>query len=452
MRTPPRILVIEDDTDVREQLLATFRDEGYEVTACGTVREGKALLKSTGFALVTTDLRLPDASGLEVVRHIQASCPDCPVLVLTAFASVDSAVEAMRHGAFHYLAKPFSVNGLLVEVERALEHARLLRERSQLRERLSAESGLGRILGGSPAIESVRGLIREVARTSTTVLITGETGTGKELVANALHYESPRATGPLVKLNCAALTETLLESELFGHEKGAFTGAERSRAGRFERADGGTLFLDEISEMGPHVQAKLLRVLQGEAFERVGGDQPLRPDVRLVAATNRDPQQAVAEGKLRQDLFFRLNIVCVEVPPLRKRPEDIPLLARHFLGIFADRFGRGQASLDDEALNALCAYPWPGNVRELENCIERAVIVAQDGTVRRRNLPAPISGIEAEPPGAPLNLEALEKRAILQALRETGGNKSQAAAKLGIFPSSLYKKMKRFDIPLQPEP
>jgi two-component system response regulator HydG len=364
---------------------------------------------------------------------------------------VDSAVEAMRLGAFHYLQKPLSVDAIMIEVAKAIEHGEVLRERTRLRERLSAEQGLGRMVGASPAMGHLRETILRVASADSTVLVTGETGTGKELVANALHYEGPRAGGPLVKVNCAALSETLLESELFGHEKGAFTGADRRRQGRFERADGGTLFLDEISEMGAHVQAKLLRVLQGEPFERVGGDEAVRPDVRLVAATNRDPEEAVRQGRIRQDLFYRLNIVRVEVPPLRDRREDMPLLVEHFVSRYAARHGKRIEGFSDEALAVLKAHDWPGNVRELENCVERSVILAGGETIGVRDLPPPLCGegarTEAAGDEGVFDLQEVERRAILRALDSTGWNKARAAGRLGVFPSSLYKKMKRLRIP-----
>ncbi len=445
-----RILVVEDDPIVLEQMSGALEDEGYEVARSASAEDGIALLGKYGPALVITDLKLPGASGLKVVEEARARCPNCPVLVITAHASVDTAVEAMRLGAFHYLQKPLSVDAILIEVEKALEHGQVLAERARLRERLSADQGLGRILGESPAAVAMREMIREVAGTDSTVLVTGETGTGKELVANALHYESPRASGPLVKVNCAALSETLLESELFGHEKGAFTGADRRRAGRFERADGGTLFLDEISEMGASVQAKLLRVLEGEPFERVGGDEPVQPDVRLVAATNRDPEEAVEKGKLRKDLFYRLNIVRIEVPPLKGRIEDVPLLAESFVSKYAAKHAKRASGISDQVLAVLKGHDWPGNVRELENCIERAVILARGETIEKADLPPPLSGAEARYaplPGTTLNLQEVEKQTILRALEETGWNKARASEKLGIFPSSLYKKMKRFSIP-----
>jgi two-component system response regulator HydG len=410
-------------------------------------------LAGSDYDLVITDLRLPDASGLEIIERVRRDCPQTPVLVITAYAKVDTAVEAMRRGAFHYLPKPFSLESLLVEVDRALEHGRALRESRDLRRQLSAERGLGRILGRSRPIAALREMIAEVARSNVTVLITGETGTGKELVANAVHFESPRAGGPLVKVNCAALSENLLESELFGHERGAFTGAESRRQGRFERAAGGTLFLDEITEMGAHVQAKLLRVLQGEAFERIGGEEQLQPDVRIVAATNRRPEEAVEEGRLRADLFYRLNVVRLEVPPLRERRGDIPLLAERFSALCANRAGKVPKPVLPAALRALAAHDWPGNVRELMNCIERAFIVATDEGIGPEHLPPPLAAAggelttAAQDPGARFNLREVERRTIVAALEETSGNKAAAARLLGVYPASLYKKMKRLGVP-----
>lgn len=444
------ILIVEDDQIVLEQLSGALEDEGYDTTRTTSAETAISKLKKEEFSLVITDLRLPGANGLAIVEQVKKSSANCPVLVITAHASVGTAVEAMRRGAFHYLEKPLSVETLLVEVEKALEHAQALKERDVLRQRLSTEHGVGRILGRSKKMQAMREMILEVANTNSTVLITGDTGTGKELVANALHYESIRAGEPLVKVNCAALTETLLESELFGHEKGAFTGAQKQRIGRFERANGGSLFLDEITEMGAHVQAKLLRVLQGSEFERVGGDKPISTDVRVICATNRDPEQAVKEGKLREDLFYRLNIIRIDIPPLKERAEDIAFLAESFLSSAASRHKKRITDLSSEALEALNSYDWPGNVRELENCVERTVILAKGEKVEKHDLPQPLSGVSGPVlPGSSvesLDLKEVEKRTILLALEESGGNKTHAAQKLGIFPSSLYKKMKRLGI------
>ncbi len=455
MRKRHRVLLIEDDTAVLEQVEALLVEEGFEVASTNTAEEGLERLENEGAHLVLTDLCLPGADGLEVVERARSLSPYTPVVVMTAHASIDTAVDAMRRGAFHYLEKPFSADSLLEHVKKAVEHGDLAREREVLRKRLSADFGVGRILGESPAISTMRETILEVADTDSNVLVSGETGTGKELVVNALHYESRRAGGPLVKVNCAALSETLLESELFGHEKGAFTGAERKRAGKFERADGGTLFLDEITEMSGGLQAKLLRVLQGAEFERVGGDTPLHVDVRVVAATNRDPEEAVKKKQLREDLYFRLNVIRIDVPPLRDRPEDIPLLAESFLTLYAAKHRKKDRAFSPDAKEALRDAFWPGNVRELENVVERAVILSRNETVHTADIRDRKGAVmNGDPPSAApttLNLGELERKTILRALKETGWVKAQAAKKLGVFPSSLYKKMKRLDIPLQRE-
>jgi DNA-binding NtrC family response regulator len=356
----------------------------------------------------------------------------------------------MRLGAFHYMQKPISLEALLAEVQQALKHGKALRDLKALKTHLSSEQGLGKMLGDSAPMVELREIIRKVAGTDSTVLVTGETGTGKELVANALHYESNRAAGPLIKVNCAALSETLLESELFGHEKGAFTGAERQRAGRFERADGGTLFLDEISEMGIHLQAKLLRVLQGDQIERVGSDAPIDVDVRLVAATNRDPLSAVEEGKLRNDLYYRLNIIRIHVPALRERRDDIPGLVESFIAKYCAKYNKNIEGVSSDTLAWLYNFDWPGNVRELENSIERAVLLEQGDVIEEINPKAASTSGETQPSqayqSATLNLGDVEKQTILNALEASNWNKTRASEMLGIYPSSLYKKMKRFGI------
>jgi two-component system response regulator HydG len=441
------ILLVEDDPDVRRQMAGLLGDEGYRTIEAESAEAAFDRLNEETFTVVITDLRLPGAGGLEIVKRVRAGRPETPVLVVTAHASVSTAVEAMRLGAFHYLQKPVSAEALLANLDKAIEHARALRDRAALRARLSEERGLGALLGESPAVLKMKEMIRSVAQTDSTVLISGETGTGKEIVADALHFESPRAAGPLIKVNCAALSETLLESELFGHEKGAFTGAERQRAGKIERAHGGTLLLDEITEMAEPVQAKLLRVVQGAEFERVGGDEPLRADVRFIAATNRDPLEAVREGKLREDLFFRLNVVRVEVPPLRERAGDVPLLARVFLERFSARH-RKPVGLSPGVLEAIENHAWPGNVRELENAVERAVVLNRTGEIEAPDLLAGSGGGPRERGFEDdLDLEAVERRAVVEALKRADWNKAQASRMLGIYPASLYKKMKRLGIP-----
>jgi len=450
MRRDQRILVVDDDPVILDQLAGALEDEGFNALRSSSAEDAIAILNKADPELVITDLRLPGKDGLKVVEQAQSLHPNSPVLVMTAHASVDTAVKAMQLGAFHYLPKPMSVDTILIEVKKALEHGQLLNERQALRECLSFEKGLGRILGESAGIVELRKMIKRVANTDTSVLIIGETGTGKELVANALHYESDCASKPLVKVNCAALTETLLESELFGHEKGAFTGADKKKAGRFELADGGTLFLDEISEMGIHVQAKLLRVLEDTRFERVGGEKSIEVDVRIVSASNKDPERAVEEGQLRQDLYYRLNTVKIEIPPLSKRKEDIPLLAGSFLAAYSEKHGRIVKEISPDAIAVLSEYDWPGNVRELDHTIERAVVLSTGDIIDKKDLPPPLRALDGKDanvdPGEILNLQELEKWAILKALRKTDGNKTQAAKELGIYPSSLYKKMKRLEI------
>jgi len=450
MRRDQRILVVDDDPVILDQLAGALEDEGFNALRSSSAEDAIAILNKADPELVITDLRLPGKDGLKVVEQAQSLHPNSPVLVMTAHASVDTAVKAMQLGAFHYLPKPMSVDTILIEVKKALEHGQLLNERQALRECLSFEKGLGRILGESAGIVELRKMIKRVANTDTSVLIIGETGTGKELVANALHYESDCASKPLVKVNCAALTETLLESELFGHEKGAFTGAGKKKAGRSELADGGTLFLDEISEMGIHVQAKLLRVLEDTRFERVGGEKSIEVDVRIVSASNKDPERAVEEGQLRQDLYYRLNTVKIEIPPLSKRKEDIPLLAGSFLAAYSEKHGRIVKEISPDAIAVLSEYDWPGNVRELDHTIERAVVLSTGDIIDKKDLPPPLRALDGKDanvdPGEILNLQELEKWAILKALRKTDGNKTQAAKELGIYPSSLYKKMKRLEI------
>ncbi|MCX5738666.1 MAG: sigma-54 dependent transcriptional regulator, partial [Proteobacteria bacterium] len=375
------------------------------------------------------------------------------VILMTAYGTIESAVEAMRRGAFDFLQKPFDLEQLEVRVAKALEHGRLLREVTHLRAERVARYAPANIVGTSPALQNALGLVRKVASSRATALVTGETGTGKELVAGMIHGLSARADGPFIKVYCAALPETLLESELFGHERGAFTGADRIRIGRFEQAHGGTLFLDEVGDMAPSTQAKLLRVLQDREFTRLGGSRPLRVDVRIVAATNRDLEREMHAGRFREDLFYRLNVLRVEVPPLRERREDIPLLVDHFLALFRDALAKPVRGIHDDALQRLCAYRWPGNVRELENVIERAMILARGDQLSLRELPANVVHLEpGEADVAPGDLSlrkarrAAESEMIRRALRETGGNRTHAAKLLGISHRALLYKVKEYEL------
>jgi DNA-binding NtrC family response regulator len=443
-----RMLVVDDESNARNALGELLREEGYAVE---TAADGfKALAKFDDFSpdLVLTDLRMPGMDGLELLRSVRKRDPEIAVIVMTAHGAVETAVAAMREGAADYLAKPLNFEELSLVVDRALERRRLRAEAGQLRERLSEKQKLHNIVGSSPAMQQVFDTIRRVAQSRASVLITGESGTGKELVAAALVECSARASKPFVKLHCAALAETLLESELFGHERGSFTGAVARRDGRFQQADGGTLFLDEIGELTPATQVKLLRFLQEHEFQRVGGNETIKVDVRVIAATNRDLPQLVKDGKFREDLFYRLNVVTIDVPPLRVRPSDVPLLAMHFLRKYAAENGRTVRGFSDEALDRIAKYRWPGNVRELENAIERAVVVCRGDEIQPADLPVTVGpGAEAESglpkiPGA--KMAELERYAILRTLEHVGGSTRKAATMLGISARTIQYRLKEY--------
>jgi DNA-binding NtrC family response regulator len=442
-----RILVVDDEANARTALAELLREEGYVVE---TAADGfKALPKLEEFApdLLLTDLRMPGMDGLELMRKARDLDPETVVVLMTAHGAVDSAVAAMRQGAADYLAKPVNLDELIIVLERELERRRLRAEAGQLRERLSEKHRISSLIGTSPAMQEVFDTILQVAPSRASVLITGESGTGKELVAAALHEHSPRARGPFVKLHCAALAETLLESELFGHERGSFTGAVARRDGRFQQAHGGTLFLDEIGEISPAIQVKLLRFLQEHEFERVGGNQTIKVDVRVVAATNRDLLARVKQGLFREDLYYRLNVVSIEMPALRTRVSDIPLLATHFLARYAKENGKPITGFADAALERLTRYHWPGNVRELENAIERAVVVCRADKVRPEDLSSaivPAQTAEGAPPIPGTTLAELERYAILKTLEQTGGATSRAAEMLGISPRKIQYKLHEY--------
>jgi DNA-binding NtrC family response regulator len=451
MNATARVLVVEDDRVARELLVEILNRDGHEVDA---VANGEAAIARAGAGhdLVISDVKLGDGpSGMEVLAAFQERAPQTPVILITAFGDVAGAMEAIQRGAYDYVSKPFNVEELALTVGRALERRRLLEENRALRQSLGRDRGsLEDIVGRSPAMLEVYKLVARVAPSMSTVLVVGESGTGKELVARAIHTHSPRARAPFVAVNCSALTESLLESELFGHERGAFTGAVALKRGLFEEASGGTLFLDEIADVGPKMQAQLLRVLQEGEIRRVGGSEPVPVDVRIVAATNRDLDTEVKEGRFREDLYFRINVVTVRLPPLRERPGDIGLLVEHFLAKYASRERRSEAGIAPAAATALARYGWPGNVRELENTIERALALSKDGFILPSDLPKELASLtesQATPPAGLIDdrptLAELERRYIELVLRETGGNKKRAAEILGIDRRTLYRTLER---------
>ena len=448
------ILVVDDDQAHRGMLRTMLRSWGYAVSEAADGDEALNLVRERAFDAVLTDVRMARMDGIHTLKSVLEYNPALPVVLMTAYSSVETAVEALRLGAYDYLVKPLDFEILRHTLRQAIEHSRLSVENRELRRQLSEAAARPGILGRSPAMLAMQETIATVAPTEATVLITGESGTGKELVARALHSGSARADKPMVTVNCAALAENLLESELFGHEKGSFTGADRRREGRFVQANGGTLFLDEIGEMPLPLQAKLLRALQEGEVQRVGSDAPLTVDVRVLAATNRDLREEVARRRFREDLYFRLNVISLEVPPLRDRGEDIPVLAAHFLERFAGRNRKSIRGFSPQAVDSLLRYAWPGNVRELENAVERAVILCNGDLITRRELPAAIT--EAASPEeassaavgalADLPLDELERRAIGETLRCTGDNKSEAARQLGITRATLHNKLRKYGL------
>jgi len=457
-KTTARILIADDQDILRDSLATTLARQGYEVVAAADGQAALDRLQQERFDLLISDLKMPRLSGLDLLAAARRLRPDMPVVLMTAFASVSTAVEAMKLGAYDYIQKPFDGDEIRLLVERTLEHHRLRLENQALRTMVEA-SAPRPLVGSSPAMEAVRQTIQCVAASNATVLICGPSGTGKEVVARCIHAASPRCQRPMLAVNCAALSDNLLESELFGHEKGAFTGADRLRRGRFELADGGTLLLDEISEVPQALQGKLLRVLQENSFERVGSSISQQVDVRVIATTNRDLPRAVAEGRFRQDLFYRLNVVPIELPPLRQRPEDVPELARHFLHLAARRQSTAFRHLDPRAVRLLQKYDWPGNVRELQNILERACLLeAQPGVIRACTLepwlrPAPDEALTlaAELAGHPL--ESIERQVILGTLRKFQGHRAKTAGALGIGLRTLGLKLKKWKLlEGQPQP
>jgi len=445
---PAVVLVVDDDRAIREALQKVLAKEGYAVLLAEGGEVGLEVLRREEVHLLLVDLKMPRMSGLELLKAARAIRPEVEVIVITGHGSIEEAVEAMKAGAYDFITKPFKRLALERTVEKALEKQALVRENRALRARLAAAEETGRIIGASPAMQRTLDLVAQVAPSAATVLIQGESGTGKELIADALHRQSPRRDRPFVKVNCAALPETLLESELFGYERGAFTGAVARKEGRFELADGGTLFLDEVGDLSLTTQAKLLRVLQEGTFERLGGTRTLQVDVRLVAATNRDLTLAVQARAFREDLYYRLNVITLTLPPLRERREDIPLLASRFAEAFAAKNSKTIRGFTPEALDLLQQYPWPGNVRELENSVERAVVLTRDDWLGVEDLPEAVAGGAVEalertvtiPLGMPL--EEVERLLIDETLKLAKGDKTIAAKLLGIASRTIYRKLK----------
>jgi two-component system response regulator HydG len=442
----PIVLVVDDEAHLRESLDKTLAKEGFDVIQAATGQEALELLRDRPISVALCDLRMPIMDGIQFLKAARAIRPETEVIMMTGYGTVPMAVEAIKLGAYDFIEKPFKRLELVKSIQKARERQSLLFENKRLREELEGEAvGPRSVIGTSRAMRQVIELVNQVAESSATILIEGESGTGKEVIANAIHYRSNRRERPFVKVSCAALPETLLEAELFGYEKGAFTGAVGRKSGRFELADTGTLFMDEVGEIPPSMQVKLLRVLQEGEFERLGGTKTLQVDVRLVAATNRRLADLVAKGQFREDLYYRLNVITVSIPPLRERPEDIPLLVDHFLRRYSQRNQRSIAGITKEAMERLIEYHWPGNVRELENTIERAIVLTRDATIGVDALPPTILTSSRIPTQivVPIGtkMKDVQRRMISETLKQTHGNRELAAKLLGIASRTIYRKM-----------
>ena len=451
------ILVVDDESNYLTVMETLLGEAGYEVLTASSAVEALKISAAADLDLVLTDMKMPKMTGIELLDKLQQLQPDLPVIIMTAFGTVEKAVSAMKKGAFDYILKPFKNEEILVTIAKALKHRHLILTNRLLNQELEKKYGFPNIVGESRVMEDILALVKRVAGSRATVLITGESGTGKELIARAIHQCSNRAAKSCISVNCGALTETLLESELFGHERGAFTHAVAMRKGRFELADGGTLFMDEVAEMSQGLQVKLLRVLQEMEFERVGGVRTIKVDVRVVAASNRDLKEEVEAGRFREDLFYRLNVVHLHLPPLRQRQEDIPLLAAHFIKKYVQENLRDKTRITPEALQVLIHYVWPGNVRELENVMERAVILCSHNVISPQDLPAELAPAPAEshldidrfiPLNTPLPeaLDAIEEQMIRRALEKSGQVQVRAAELLGITKSLLQYKLKKYHL------
>jgi len=448
------ILVVDDDEDTRELLREVLSDEGYRVTTSGSGEEALEIGKRESFQVIISDMRLgPELNGLDVLRAYKAIQPESEVILITAFGSMETAIEAVKDGAFDYISKPFKIDEVVLQVQRALGNRKLLRENRNLKPPVASQAPLTSLVGNSPRMLEIYKKIAMVADSRSTVLICGESGTGKELVAKAIHYNGPRAEQRFYAVNCGALTETLLETELFGHVRGSFTGATENKRGIFQEASGGTVFLDEVSEMSPALQVKVLRTLEEQEVRPIGSNEVVKVDVRIVAASNRNLADCVEEGKFRQDLYYRLRVIEIEIPPLRDRREDIPLLVEHFLKKLAADQGRG-FSVSSHALSALMSYSWPGNVRELENALESAAALNRTGIILPEDLPEKVRVETREakkvedlytelPP-----LDEVERRYLEHVLAVTGGNKAKTSAILGINRRTLYRKVEKYKLPV----
>ena len=461
-----KILIVDDEKDMRDFLEIMLRKEGYEATAFASPRAALDFCKCGKVDLVISDIKMPEMGGVEFLKALKDLDPDVLVIMITAYASVETAIEAMKSGAYDYFTKPFNIEEIRLNIRKALKLKSLEEENRLLKTDLKTKYGFANIIGTSPKMAEVYGFIMSIARTKSNVLITGESGTGKELVARAIHMESERKDGPFIAINCGAIPENLLESELFGHQKGAFTGAHASKTGLAEESDKGTLFLDEITELPLHLQVKLLRFIQERNFRRVGGTTDISVDIRLIAATNKDPEAEVKASRFREDLFYRLNVIRINLPPLRERKEDIPMLARYFMERFGREHGKSIKKITEGALKCLIAYDYSGNVRELENIMERAVTLETTEAVTMEALPPalkeragegaipaearPVAGAETAPAGAvdlDKTVAEFEKAIIMDALRKTGGVKKRAAELLGLSFRSMRYKLSKYDIP-----
>ena len=444
------VMLVDDEKDIRDSLTGVLKDEGYEVVAAANAEEAFKKLEARSPEVILLDIWLPGMDGTEALKEIKARPPGIPVIMISGHANIENAVRTTKLGAYDFLEKPLSLDKVVLTVEHAVEHKRLLEENRQLRQKAWAKY---EIIGNSPAIQALKSDIERAAPSTSWLLITGENGTGKKLVSSKIRLLSTRSGKPFIEVNCAAIPEHLIESELFGHEKGAFTGAHQRKAGKFDMADKGTIFLDEIGDMSLKTQAKILRVLQEKSFERVGGTENITVDVRVIAATNKDLKEEVSKGRFREDLFYRLNVIPFHVPPLRERREDVSLLLGHFLREFARETAREVPAISKEAVEILCAYRWPGNVRELRNLVERLVIMARSNTITPEDIPISIKGAQPSQPGSLFSGSLLkearrdfEREFIMRKLKEYGGNIARTAEAIGIERSHLYRKIKSYGI------